>query len=203
MSSFFENIPMTIAVSACSMLISLLALFYARKNLKMQKYIEVVTAQRIKWIGELRADFSAILSYVYLSTYVKDVADIWQSNFDEYGGDAFDGDDEGYYSTQDNIKNFREAKKSASTPENYAEFIRRIDLCILKLNPSDSRDEELIEELEKFKLIPYDHQPETLKDLLMKIRNMMSEILKCEWERVKQEVRKGGLVNGKRKNIFD
>ena len=43
----------------------------------------------------------------------------------------------------------------------------------------------------------------TLKELLMKIRNMMSGILKCEWERVKKEVRKGGLVNGKRKNIFD
>lgn len=47
------------------MLVSLLALFYARKNLKMQKYIDVVTAQRIKWIGELRADFSAILSHMF------------------------------------------------------------------------------------------------------------------------------------------
>lgn len=193
---------MTVAVSACSMLISLLALFYARKNLKMQKYIDVVTAQRIKWIGELRADFSAILSYVYLSTYVEDVAAKWQSNFDE-NVEEFFGDDEGYYSVQDNLKRFRQVKISESTPENYADFIRRIDLCILKLNPSDSRDEKLIEELEKFKLLPYDHQPGTLNELLIKIRDMMGEILKSEWERVKKEVRKGGLVNGRRKNIFD
>lgn len=193
---------MTVAVSACSMLISLLALFYARKNLKMQKYIDVVTTQRIKWIGELRADFSAILSYVYLSTYVEDVAAKWQLNFDE-NVEEFFGDDEGYYSVQDNLKRFRQVKISESTPENYAEFIRRIDLCILKLNPSDSRDEKLIEELEKFKLLPYDHQPGTLNELLIKIRDMMGEILKSEWERVKKEVRKGGLVNGKRKNIFD
>lgn len=192
---------MTAAVSACSMLVSLLALFYARKNLKMQKYIDVVTAQRIKWIGELRADFSAILSYVYLSTYVEVVADKWQNNFEENIEDFF-GDDEWYYSVKDNIKRLYDAK-TKSTPENYAEFIRRIDLCILKLNPSDSRDEELIEELEKFKLIPYDYQPGTLNELLIKIRDMMGEILKSEWERVKKEVQKGGLVNGKRKNIFD
>ena len=202
MSSFFENIPMAIVVSACSMLVSLLALFYARKNLKMQKYIDVVTAQRIKWIGELRADFSAILSYVYLSTYVEDVADKWQFYIDECS-EEFNGDDEGRYSAQANIKRLRHAKTSESTPENYAEFIRRIDLCILKLNPSDSRDEKLIKDLENFKLVPYDHQSKTLKELLMKIRNMMSEILKCEWERVKKEVRKGGLVKKKRKNIFD
>lgn len=201
MIAFFKENP-TVAISACSMLISLLALFYARNNIKMQKYIDVVTAQRIKWIGELRADFSAILSYVYLSTYVEDVADKWQANFDECS-EEFYGDDEGFYSVQDNIKRLRHAKTSESTPENYAEFIRRIDLCILKLNPSDSRDEKLIEELENFKLLPYDHQPGTLNELLIKIRDMMGEILKSEWERVKKEVRKGGLVNGKRKNIFD
>lgn len=201
MLSIIKDNP-TIAISACSMLISLLALFYARNNIKMQKYIDVVTAQRIKWIGELRADFSAILSYVYLSTYIEDVADKWQFVFDE-NVEEFYGDDEGYYSVLDNIKRLRHAKMSESTPENYAEFIRRIDLCILKLNPSDSRDEKLIEELEKFKLVPFDHRPGILKELLVKIRNTMSEILKCEWERVKKEVQKGGLVNGKRKNIFD
>lgn len=201
MSSFFENISMTVAVSVCSMLVSLLALFYARKNLKMQKYIDVVTAQRIKWIGELRADFSAILSYVYLSTYVEDVADKWQNNVEE-NIEEFFGDDEWYYSAKDNIKRLYDAR-TKSTPENYAEFIRRTDLCILKLNPSDLRDEKLIEELEKLKLIPYDHQPGTLNELLIKIRDMMGEILKSEWERVKKEVQKGGLVNGKRENIFD
>lgn len=200
MMTFFKDNP-TIAISACSMLISLLALFYARNNIKMQKYIDVVTAQRIKWIGELRADFSAILSYVYLSTYVEDVADKWQNNFEENIEDFF-GDDEWYYSAKDNINRLYEAK-TKSTPENYAEFIRRIDLCILKLNPSDSRDEKLIEELEKFKLVPYDHQPGSLNELLIKIRDMMGEILKSEWDRVKKEVQKGGLVNGKRKNIFD
>ena len=192
---------MTVAVSVCSMLVSLLALFYARKNLKMQKYIDVVTAQRIKWIGELRADFSAILSYVYLSTYVEDVADKWQNNVEE-NIEEFFGDDEWYYSAKDNIKRLYDAR-TKSTPENYAEFIRRTDLCILKLNPSDLRDEKLIEELEKLKLIPYDHQPGTLNELLIKIRDMMGEILKSEWERVKKEVQKGGLVNGKRENIFD
>ena len=202
MSSIIENIPMTVAVSACSMLISLLALFYARKNLKMQKYIDVVTTQRIKWIGELRSDFSAILSYVYLSAYVEEVADKWQFYFDECIEDFYD--DEGYYSVQDNIKRLRQAKTSESTPENYAEFIRRIDLCILKLNPSDSRDEKLVEELEKFKLVPFgDYEKGKLDKLLIKIRDMMTEILKIEWERVKKEVQKGGLVNGRRKNIFD
>ncbi len=201
MISFFKENP-TIAISACSMLISLLALFYARNNIKMQKYIDVVTVERIKWIGELRSDFSAILSYVYLSAYVEEVADKWQFYFDECIEDFYD--DEGYYSVQDNIKRLRQAKTSESTPENYAEFIRRIDLCILKLNPSDSRDEKLVEELEKFKLVPFgDYEKGKLDKLLIKIRDMMTEILKIEWERVKKEVQKGGLVNGRRKNIFD
>ena len=201
MGSFFENISMTAAVSACSMLVSLLALFYARKNLKMQKYIDVVTAQRIKWIGELRADFSAILSYVYVSTFADELADHWEfcrdENFEDY-------DDEWYYTLNDNIAKLRQTRSSVLTPKNNAEFIRRIDLCILKLNRSDSKDFALLQELEKLKLVPFgDYEKGKLDKLLIKIRDMMGEILKDEWDRVKKEVRKGGLVNGKRKKIFD
>lgn len=200
MIDFVKNIPMSGAIAACSMLISLLALFYARNNMKMQKYIDVVTTQRLKWISELRNDFSDILSFLYSSTYVKELADHWDMMKDEVD----DWDDESYHTVLDNIRKLRNMGSYESTSENIAQFIRKIELCKMKLNGNDPEDKLLIEKLEELKTIPFgDYLAGKLNPTLKDVRSMMSKILKNEWERAKLEVQKGGIVSGKRKNIFD
>lgn len=210
MSSFFENVPMTVAVSACSMLISLLALFYARKNLKMQKYIDVVTAQRIKWIYELRQDFSMIISHLYLIVYLKSYAEseedefVNQFNIDHSNETDIDFEDSLYYdSMMDVFKNMRDIGSELSNNKNNIDFIRRIELSIMKLNEADPDDRALIESLEKAKKdIFYEPETKIVEEKIANLRGLMTRILKNEWERVKKEVQKGGLVNGRRKNIF-
>ncbi len=211
MSSFFENIPMTVAVSACSMLISLLALFYARKNLKMQKYIDVVTAQRIKWIYELRQDFSMIISHLYLIVYLRSYAEreeyefVSQFNIDHSDETDIGFEDSLYYdSMMDVFKNMRDVGNELGNSKNNIDFIRRIELSIMKLNEADPDDSALIESLENAKKdIFYEPETEIVEKKIANLRGLMTKILKNEWERVKKEVQKGGLVNGKRKNIFD
>ena len=211
MSSFFENIPMTVAVSACSMLISLLALFYARKNLKMQKYIDVVTAQRIKWIYELRQDFSMIISHLYLIVYLRSYAEreedefVSQFNIDHSDETDIGFEDSLYYdSMMDVFKNMRDVGNELSNSKNNIDFIRRIELSIMKLNEADPDDSALIESLENAKKdIFYEPETEIVEKKIANLRGLMTKILKNEWERVKKEVQKGGLVNGKRKKIFD
>lgn len=201
MSSFFENIPMTVAVSACSMLVSLLALFYARKNLKMQKYIDVVTVQRIKWIGELRSDFSEILSFIYSSTYVQELADKWDFYKDEVVEEM---SAEHYATAEYNIKRLREMGKFEFQESKCIEYIKKIELCILKLNKADEEDAKLIKKLKEMRTIPFgDYRDGHLEEYMNETRDLMGWTLKKEWDRVKKEVKKGGLVNGKRKNIFD
>ena len=201
---------MTIAVSACSMLISLLALFYARKNLKMQKYIDVVTAQRIKWIYELRQDFSMIISHLYLIVYLRSYAEreedefVSQFNIDHSDETDIGFEDSLYYdSMMDVFKNMRDVGNELSNSKNNIDFIRRIELSIMKLNEADPDDSALIESLENAKKdIFYEPKTEIVEKKIANLRGLMTKILKNEWERVKKEVQKGGLVNGRRKNIF-
>lgn len=202
---------MTVAVSACSMLISLLALFYARKNLKMQKYIDVVTAQRIKWIYELRQDFSMIISHLYLIVYLRSYAEreedefVSQFNIDHSDETDIGFEDSLYYdSMMDVFKNMRDVGNELSNSKNNIDFIRRIELSIMKLNEADPDDSALIESLENAKKdIFYEPETEIVEKKIANLRGLMTKILKNEWERVKKEVQKGGLVNGKRKKIFD
>ena len=41
------------------------AQLYTRKNLKTSQYINVITSERIKWIQDVRNEFSVLLSSVF------------------------------------------------------------------------------------------------------------------------------------------
>ena len=91
-----------------------------------------------------------------------------------------------------------ELKNKLESEINKIELIRKIDLSIMRLNQSD--DAELIAALEKSKgyVLSADYDFNKIERFIKKLRSEVSIVLKKEWEKVKQEVKKGGLINEKR-----
>ena len=204
---FFANNKYAMALSTCAMLLSLFSLVYNRRNVKMKQYVDTITSERIKWICDLRNNFSEIISYLYLSTYVEKEADEWWDGYSEYldqnelvtKDDALEN-----LEIEEKLKRFSSMARKEITDENNVLFIKRIDALVMKLNDQDEDDEKLIQMLENAKMLPFSClKKRDLENRIVELKRMMRLILKNEWERVKKEVQKGGLVNGKRKNIFD
>jgi len=53
-------------ISISALVLSVIGILYTRKNLKLSKYIETITNQRIKWIEIIREEFSSIISLAVL-----------------------------------------------------------------------------------------------------------------------------------------
>ena len=54
-------------ISLIALILSVTGILYTRKNIKLTKYIDTITNQRIKWVDCLRVDLSKILSLAKLS----------------------------------------------------------------------------------------------------------------------------------------
>jgi len=77
--------------------------------------------------------------------------------------------------------------------QNY-EISTKIELSILGLNDND--DDYLIRILTKLKKIYQERNyGDVNDDLIITLRNEIKKILKAEWEKVKKETIKGGLIN--------
>ncbi|WP_405323889.1 hypothetical protein [Fibrobacter sp.] len=199
------------ALSICAMLLSIISLIYNRKNVKMQQYVNTITNERIKWIGTLRNDFSNIISYIFLTVYVEKDAEEWEENYEDNFFLEHDDpenismeDDIEYREVKERIRAYQSMGRNVKNDRNNSNFIKCIDSVVMKLNDQDENDKELIHILEDAKFLPFGlYEKKTIEVKIKKIKNVMRKTLKNEWERVKKEVQKGGLVNGKRKKIFD
>jgi hypothetical protein len=204
---FFANNKYAMALSICAMLLSIFSLVYNRKNVKMQQYVETITSERIKWISDLRNNFSEIISYLYLSVYVEKEGDEWWNEYTEYRdqNELVTRDDaEEDLEVSMKIKRFRDMARKETSDENNVLFIKRVDALIMKLNDQDEDDKKLIRMLGEAKTLPFFlFEKGEIINKIDELKKMMRLILKNEWERVKKEVQKGGLVNGKRKNFFN
>jgi hypothetical protein len=173
----------------------------------MQQYVETITSERIKWISDLRNNFSEIISYLYLSVYVEKEGDEWWNEYTEYRdqNELVTRDDaEEDLEVSMKIKRFRDMARKETSDENNVLFIKRVDALIMKLNDQDEDDKKLIRMLGEAKTLPFFlFEKGEIINKIDELKKMMRLILKNEWERVKKEVQKGGLVNGKRKNFFN
>lgn len=105
---------------------------------------------------------------------------------------------------KDKIKEYQSMVRKTKSDADNSSFIRCIDSVIMKLNVQNENDKELIQILEDAKFLPFGlYDKKIIEAKMNKLKHLMRQTLKNEWERVKKEVQKGGLVNGKRKNIFD
>lgn len=178
----------------CAMAVSLLAVLYTRSNIKVQKYIDTITMQRIKWIDTLRNDLSDIISGIYLVGYCEQKVKEYDDFMDNVGPDTR----EQAISLDKYGDELNELKNKLKSEINKIELIRKIDLSIMRLNQAD--DAKLIAALENSKVhvLTADYDFNKIVGFIKELRTEVSIVLKNEWEKVKQEVKKGGLINEKR-----
>jgi hypothetical protein len=187
-----ENI--TGITAFCAMAVSLLAVLYTRSNIKVQKYIDTITMQRIKWIDTLRNDLSDIISGIYLASY----CDQKLSEYDDFMYHVGPDSHEQGVSLSKYGDELNELKSKLKSDISKIELIRKIDLSIMRLNQTD--DVKLIDTLEKSKklVLSADFDLDKIEEFIKELRLEVSIVLKNEWEKVKQEVKKGGIINEKR-----
>ena len=178
----------------CAMVVSFIAVVYTRSNIKVQKYIDTITIQRIKWIDTLRNDLSDIISGIYLASYCEQKLNEYDEFMDNVGPDTL----EQKISLEKYGDKLNELKNKLKSEINKIELIRKIDLSIMRLNQTD--DKKLIATLEKSKdyVLAEDYDFKKIEEFIRELRKEVSIVLKNEWEKVKQEVKKGGLINEKR-----
>ena len=189
---FLNNITGITAFFA--MVVSLLAVIYTRSNIKVQKYIDTITVQRIKWIDTLRNDFSDVISGIYISCY----CEVKLKEYDDFMEHVGPDDQSQAYSLREYHDELNQLKDKLTSEINKIELIRKIDLSIMRLNQAD--DAKLISILEKSKdyVLSAGYDFHETEKFIKKLKSEMSIVLKYEWEKVKQEVKKGGIINDKR-----
>lgn len=178
--------------SVIAVILSISAILYSYKGIKVTKYIETITNQRIQWIDSLRKDLSQILTFANLyKQFLRDAeATTWWIESDEY----FQQEPEEMAESDAEIIIRKDKKKKIIAEVKKSENINIIELVILRLNDID--DSILLERLEKLKNAFLENKNEIITDgFIIELRKEIKILLKSEWERVKLEVRKGGNIN--------
>ncbi|MGE4309158.1 hypothetical protein [Bacteroides sp.] len=144
----------------------------ARKNLKTSQYVNVVTAERIRWIENFRLDFSLLLSSVLF--YINN-----QENLISENG--------GYNRTNDEYELSSRIKDEYKYILGRSAIVEKSIILKLKLNPN--QDVEIIQYLDEIINTFSDMSKEVASadvdynDLVRKCQDMF----KIEWEKVKTE----------------
>ena len=187
----FEEIAGIIAL-----FFSFVSILYSYKGIKHSKYVEIITGQRIRWIDVLRKDFSKILTLAILLRRFNDQADS-AKEFEETD-EFYNLEPEERLEAYKELQDIKTNKKMIIKEATNRDTINTIELAILKLNENDDKD--LIEKLEILKtaFLIKDYKPIS-DDFVYRLRILIKKLLKNEWEKVKKEVRKGGILNGKRR----
>ena len=193
-----NGINVTSLSALVALLLSILAIIFSYKGVKVTKYIETITSQRIKWIGELRNDLSKVLTLAILFRKFKNAAaatDEWLES-DEY----FRLDHEERYEVDAEIDELKRHRTSIVGRVRGDNTINIVELAILRLNDVD--DVKLIELLERLKEAFISNNDREISDeFIVELRTEIKTLLKTEWETVKSEVSKGGKVNRWRRNV--
>lgn len=178
------------------LLASFITVWFTRKNLRTTKYIDTITSERIKWIQIVREDFneliSSILIHIHNSDYLNNLRDdkISQDLTESLVGAYRDPTDELLQEKSrlnQNIENIENAFLKTLTR---SEITSKALLIKLKLNPRD--DYEIINELEKIANFFSDYSKE-MKELEIDLNSVVLKIqylLKREWDKVKDEVKR-------------
>ena len=169
-----------------AIIVSSIALVYARNNIKITKYIETITEQRIRWIEIVRNDLSSVISDLsilcYISKYHSELYD-----FDmNVGFDSAEESRDAY----DHSKNLKEINIKKTT----IKLINKIDISLFKLNSNeDQKAIKLLKSIED-KILRENFIEIIDENQIEDLSKEITKILKREWEKVKIEVKKGNVI---------
>lgn len=163
---------------------------YIKENLESTRFVEVICRQRIEWLEQVRNDVAFILANtdLYFSTISGNAAatliDLFSKGYDMVKKNDIDS-----AKIEELTKNIR--AKSQENVSIKSELLRVIGRLKLRLN--FEKDVGLIQDLDKLKELVESDQNHALSavGILKSITSESQQILKKEWDRVKQEVQKG------------
>jgi hypothetical protein len=169
-------------------LASIISIYFTTKNIRTQKYIDVITSQRIKWIETIRIEVSEIITMIChtLKFYKSDIEEDVKNN-------SFN-DDENYmqpvlpYSYTQNALRHPENKWSEN------DFVNKLIIFKLRLNPVENK--QIVDIVDYFITFYKDFQKKDINDIniasgkLDELLNQIQLVLKIEWEKSKKETKK-------------
>lgn len=186
-------------ISLIALILSVTGILYTRKNIKLTKYIDTITNQRIKWVDCLRVDLSKILSLAKLSKEYSRTTESVENYLNSPESDEMDYEDR--LELDESLSDLRKNKNLVLSKIQDIETLHLIDLVLLKLNTID--DCSLIMSLESLQEIILHRNYHLINNELIKsLQNESKLLLKNEWERIKQETKNGREASKKRKIKF-
>ena len=166
---------------------TILGYYFTRKNIKTSKYIEVVTAERIKWQSTIRIEISEVVTTmkITLEFYSREIVNIeHQQPSQSTMGDA----------NYEHQRHYFDSLTSNAFQDNeipkLKDLISQLTLLKLRFNPEDDKVTlNLIDYFIQFYQTKYKSSAdiniasEKIDLLIVEIQQM----LKNEWEKVKKE----------------
>jgi hypothetical protein len=195
----FISVPLlkgVIASVLTGVVASVLTVWFTRKNLRTTKYIDTITAERIKWIQIVRNDFNELIASMMIlinnSEYLRDLKnEKIRQEHTEYLVGAY------RESTDEDLQEFSELSDNIVVLENEinkvmtrSEIANKALLIKLKMNPED--DIEIIADLDKI-VTYFSNYSNDIKKFDLEINSTVDKVqrlLKREWDKVKIEVKK-------------
>lgn len=165
---------------------------YGRKNLKTSQYISVVTSERIKWIEKVREEFAVLISSVIL--HVQNGSRIVNYDKPYFSRIFLESANEYEIEEYENAQNKSIRISNAVKPEfksalSKREIVEKSILLKLKLNSQE--DNDIISILDNiirtFSVVTLDVSTHNIE--YDRLANRCQEMLKREWEKVKEETR--------------
>lgn len=190
MTDFIQKYIVPLGV-ILTFIVSIVSIYYTRRNLKTTKYIDTITSERVKWIEKVRIEIAEILAemqeFLRLKYFIlskKAENNIVESKEIEV--------------LIDNLHSIRDKDFKINELEQELNKISKIDLIkklqLLKLRLNSFDDTEIIDILDYYILILTVNcdrkQTEDGWDKLSKLVELTQKMLKNEWERVKKETMK-------------
>ena len=193
-----EILPISVVLTFLGTLVTI---YYTRRNLKTTTYIDTITSERIKWLDTIRNEVSNIITNIHftLKIYSDNIKDR-ESEIRNYENDI-----EAQYEAQMRYYDTPTLSALGQKKEiwSQSDFISFLHLFKLRLNPKE--DKKIIEIIDYFIKFYAESEykssseiPEA-KEKIKQLIEQTQELLKEEWEKVKNETR-GRINKRKRKS---
>ena len=176
---------------------SILTIWFTRKNLKTSKYIDTITSERIKWIQVVRTDLTELVSSLLIhlknTDYLEDmISEKERQDYTNYvvsrEPDSYSDEElQGYSELQRNIESTGDALKNVLTRSG---IVNKATLLKLRFNPVE--DIDIINQLNKVieSFADYSKKTSEIDFDISQLTDKSQEVLKREWDKVKNEVNK-------------
>ncbi|HAN77911.1 MAG TPA: hypothetical protein DCQ31_09125 [Bacteroidales bacterium] len=197
--SIFLSAALTGTISA------IISVAYTRKNLKTSKYIETITSERIRWIENIRNDFSTLTTSILILRNNEEKLHVtkFNLNWEHDVRNLTMRDEFADLSLDEHETNYKENRKIVEIESSIKKCLSPIEIVMkaiqLKLKIDSKENYRILKAIDEFNLMldtiieefsKVDFDKSTSKININRFIELAREILNNEWNVVKIEVAK-------------